>query len=184
MALCAHDRNHLPGQVVPAEQVGLELGAQCLAGQVLDRAGLAVGAVIEQCVQRAAGQREGFAETLGDAGRVVEVEPNGQQTFVGESCHVPRPSGGGDHLPAAPCQGLGAGVADTAGAPGNQDAASLSRHGENSHLQAALASMKRRRSRSYGPSGRLSTLAMSGDVRRTRSRSENNRALNSRSVTL
>ena len=52
-----HQRDHPAGQVVVAEEVGLEDFAQGAARQVLDRAGAGEGAVVEQRIQRAAGAR-------------------------------------------------------------------------------------------------------------------------------
>ena len=53
-----HHRDHPPGQVVPAEQVGLELGAKQRRVEILQRAGLGIGAVVEQRVEPAAGGGE------------------------------------------------------------------------------------------------------------------------------
>ena len=55
MALRAHDRDDAPGQIVPAEEIGLELLAQRVDRQVLDRAGLGIAAIVEERVEPAAG---------------------------------------------------------------------------------------------------------------------------------
>ena len=55
LPLRAHHRDHRAGQVVPAKEIRLEYRAQGVGGQVFDRAGQGVGAVVEQRIQRAAG---------------------------------------------------------------------------------------------------------------------------------
>ena len=55
--LLAHQRDDLPRQLVPAEEIGLELFAQHVGRQVLDGAGLAIGAVVEQRIDASAGAR-------------------------------------------------------------------------------------------------------------------------------
>jgi hypothetical protein len=57
MALRPHQRDHPAGQVVIAEEVGLEDLAQGAARQVLDRAGTGEGPVVVKRIQRAAGAR-------------------------------------------------------------------------------------------------------------------------------
>ena len=58
MALPAHRRDDAPRQIVPAEEVRLELRAQHVGRHVFERAGLGVGAVVEERVERAAGLGE------------------------------------------------------------------------------------------------------------------------------
>lgn len=54
-ALAAHHRHEPAGQVVPAEEIGLELLAQGGHRQILDRARLRIGAIVEQSIDPAAG---------------------------------------------------------------------------------------------------------------------------------
>ena len=51
MALRAHHRHDAAGQIVPAEDIRLELLAQRRDRQVLDGAGLRIGAVVEERVE-------------------------------------------------------------------------------------------------------------------------------------
>lgn len=54
MTLTAHHRHQTAGQVMPAEEIRLELLLERRNGQVLDGAGLSVGAVVEQGIELAA----------------------------------------------------------------------------------------------------------------------------------
>ena len=54
-AIGPHQRQAGARQLMPAKHIGLELGLQHLAAQILDRARLAIGAIVEQPVELAAG---------------------------------------------------------------------------------------------------------------------------------
>ena len=58
MALGAHRRHDAAGEVVPAEEVRLELGAQGLDRQVFDRACLGIGAMGGRFIDGAVRQPE------------------------------------------------------------------------------------------------------------------------------
>ncbi|MNV41915.1 hypothetical protein D3C71_1335690 [compost metagenome] len=65
MTLRPHQRDDLAGQLVPAEEIGLELDAQHVRRQVLHRSRLAIGAVVEQRVDLSAGAgRHGFHQLV------------------------------------------------------------------------------------------------------------------------
>jgi hypothetical protein len=54
-AVSAHRWNDAPGEIMPAEDIGLELGAEHLRSDILERAGLAVPAIVEQRIELAVG---------------------------------------------------------------------------------------------------------------------------------
>jgi hypothetical protein len=121
LPLAAHERDDATGQVVPAEQVGFELGAQDVAAQILDRARLTIGAVVEQRVEPSAGQLQRAFQCRADARRIVQIQSHRAQSLRFESGDVLGPTRRSDHLPAAPRQFMRAVVADAAGAAGDED---------------------------------------------------------------
>ena len=50
-AVSAHRRNYTLGQIVPAEHIGLELGAEHVTPDVFQRTRLAVAAIVERRVE-------------------------------------------------------------------------------------------------------------------------------------
>lgn len=118
-----HGRQQLANEVVPAEQVGVELLAQRLGGQILQRAGLAVGAVVEQAIQAATGQCLRLGRAPLYAGLVGQVQLDGQQTQLAQLRHVLGLAGGGDDGVTVLAERLGGGQADAAGAAGDQNEA-------------------------------------------------------------
>ena len=111
-----------PGQFVPAEEIGLEELADVLGRHVLEGAGLAVGAVVEQRVELAAGALEHLVDGGGDGGAVGKVEAQRLQPLAGEAVGVLLPAAGGEDAPAAVLlEGMGAVVADAGRTAGDQD---------------------------------------------------------------
>ena len=100
MPLRPHHRDHPPGQIMPAEEVGLELGPERIDREILDRTDLAVAAIVEQRVAASAGGRHSRVEECGDAAGVGVVEPKGFDAVVAERCDVFFGTGGGYDIPA------------------------------------------------------------------------------------
>ena len=88
MTLRAHHRNDLAGQFVPAKEIGLKNSAQPVGGQVFDRAGQAMRAVVEQRVQCAAGGLKHFGQTCGDAVAVGIVDPGAVKALRPQSVAI------------------------------------------------------------------------------------------------
>lgn len=109
--------------MVPAEQIGIELLAQRLGGQILQRAGLAVGAVVEQAIEAAAGQYLRLSRAPLYAGLVGQIQLDRQQTQLTQLRHVLGLAGGGDDGVAVLAERLGGSQADAAGAAGDQNEA-------------------------------------------------------------
>lgn len=74
MALAAHHRHEASGQVVPAEEIGLELLPQCRNRQVFDGARLCMGAIVEQGVEAPACSFQHRCHKGGDRLRLAVVE--------------------------------------------------------------------------------------------------------------
>ncbi len=74
VALPAHHRDDAAGELVGAEQVGLELRPQHLPAQILHRSRLPVGAVVEQGVEGAPGPLQDALHGLPDGGRVIQIQ--------------------------------------------------------------------------------------------------------------
>jgi len=124
MTLLAHDRQNQAGEFVPAEEIGLEELADVLGRHVLEGAGLAVGAVVEQRVELAAGALEHFFDPRRDGGAVGEVEAQRLQPLAGEAVGVLLPAARGKDAPAAVLvERAGAVIADARRAAGDQDGA-------------------------------------------------------------
>ena len=75
-AIGAHQRHEAAGEIVPAENIGLELFCQKLARDVFHGTGLAVSAIVEQRIKLAvAGFRDIFDQFLNGFGLgVIEIE--------------------------------------------------------------------------------------------------------------
>ncbi|BAN69556.1 hypothetical protein EBS_1677 [endosymbiont of unidentified scaly snail isolate Monju] len=116
----AHHRDGQAGELVPAEQIGLQLRQQGLAREVFDRAGQAPGAVVEQAVEMAPGELHGLLEPRLHAVRVVEVEAHCLQPLRAQPGLVVGAACAGDHRPAPPLQAMCHMVADAAGAARDQ----------------------------------------------------------------
>ena len=97
---------------MPAEQVGLELFAQHVTAEILDGAGLAVGAVMKDRVEPVAGACEDLRDSGLDRVAVIQVELQAFQALGDESFDVGRFAGGCKHAPAAFVQAMCNTVAD------------------------------------------------------------------------
>ena len=106
MALGAHDGNDAVGQLHGTEHVGFELLAQHRARQVFHGSGLAVGAVVEKCIECAAGAGKNFVQRPPDGIRVGQVELHAFQTLGLQSSHIGIAAGRREHAPASRRQSL------------------------------------------------------------------------------
>jgi len=88
--------------MVPAEHIRLELGAQNLRLEILDRTGLAIGAVVEQRREPAVGRFDHVPRRFFDRVRlgVIEIEAL-DADFVAQALQIFGFAGGGEHAPAA-----------------------------------------------------------------------------------
>ena len=102
-----HRRDHAGGQIVPAEHIGLELGAEHVAPDVFQRTRLAVAAIVEQRVELAVSCLEHMLGSFGDRVRlrIVEIEALDPDLILeaGDVFRLPRR---GEHAPAARLQCL------------------------------------------------------------------------------
>ncbi len=124
LSLRPHRRDHAARQVVPTDDIGLELSAQHLGRHVLDGAGLAISPVIEQCIERAVRRREHMVRGCGDRLRlrIVEIEAL-QPVLVLQPCEVLRRPRRGEHTPAARLHRARRGEPDARRAAGDEDGA-------------------------------------------------------------
>ena len=77
MALSPHHGDDAGCQVMPAEQIGLELETQHVGRKVFDSAGLTIGAIVEERVYAAAGARENGVDESLDRLRLGVVHQQG-----------------------------------------------------------------------------------------------------------
>ena len=112
LALSAHDGNDAPGQVMPAEEVRLELLPQGLDWQIFNCPGLRVGAVVVECAERAAGAVENCIDQRRDRLRLAVIEIEGFDAVSLQCGDIFRLSRGGENAPAVSLQGAGAIRAD------------------------------------------------------------------------
>ena len=122
VSLRAHDGQDAHGEVVPAEQAGIELVGQRVAREVFQRGGDGKGAVVKECVEGAAGLFEHPVERHADAVGFGEVKLDGIESFALQALHVGGVARAGKDLPAACLQEMGGTVADAAGTAGDKDA--------------------------------------------------------------
>ena len=92
---------------MPAEDIGLELGAKHFGPDVLERARLAISAIVEQCVELSIGCLEHMLGRGGDRVRlgIVEIEALDPDLIL-QTGDVLRLARRGEHAPAARFQGL------------------------------------------------------------------------------
>jgi hypothetical protein len=64
MAGGAHRGDHAAGEVVPAEEIGLELGAEQRGVKVFQCTGLGIGAVVDERIEPAARRRKHAAAAM------------------------------------------------------------------------------------------------------------------------
>jgi hypothetical protein len=107
-----HHRDHLAGQLVPAEKVCFELGAQHVGAHVLQRPRLGVGAVVEERIEPAVRRHEHRVEGAGDRGLVHIVQEEGGHAIRLKRRNVFRLAGGGEDPPAAGLHALRRATAD------------------------------------------------------------------------
>jgi hypothetical protein len=122
-ALLMHGRQKPRGQVMPTEDIGFELGAQNIGWQVLDEAGLAIGAVVEQGIELAVREGKNVICARCNAGWIGVVKLDGLQPFAGEHVEVGRLARGGNDPPATALHADGAGITDAGRASGDEDGA-------------------------------------------------------------
>ena len=115
-----HGRQHLTNEMVPAKQIGVELRLERLRRQVFQRAGLAVGAVVEEPEQASPGQRQRLCRPPLYAGGVRQIQLHSQETLLLQLGDILDLAGGGDHGEAVGAERLGGGEADAAGAAGDK----------------------------------------------------------------
>ncbi|CUX61213.1 hypothetical protein AGR5A_Lc80029 [Agrobacterium genomosp. 5 str. CFBP 6626] len=106
---------------MPAEDVGFELLAQRLDRQILHRARLAIGAVVEERVDAAAGSGRHRFHKRGDGFRFGVVHDQGFDALIFQSCHVGDTPHGGKDPPAVAVERAGAMGADARGAACDDD---------------------------------------------------------------
>ena len=123
MALAAHGGEHRAGEFVGAEEVGLELFAQHRAGEILHRPGLAVGAVVEEGVQSAAGRPQHHLHRRHDGGGIGEIQMQRFQPLGAQPFHVLPPPRRGEDPPATFLQRTGTVPADARGTASDQNGA-------------------------------------------------------------
>src|SRR5262249_7281399 len=135
--LPAHHRDDAAGELVPAEEVGLELVANQVGGHVLDGAGLGVAAIVEERVETAVGAPENVAERRLDGAGVGQIEPEGLEPLVLEPLAVVGVARRRKDAPTTQLQPLRSGEADAGRATGNENRALRRRHCLASLAEAA-----------------------------------------------
>jgi hypothetical protein len=108
-----HPRQDKTRELVHAEDVRREDQFQRLARDIFGRAGHAVAAIVEQCVERSARDLHGLAPSLFDARRIAVVDPNAVEPVGLPRGHVLGLAAGGDHAPAPVAQRMRSREADT-----------------------------------------------------------------------
>ena len=107
MPLRPHDRNHLPRQFVPAKEVCFENLAQTLGRQILDRAGQAVRAVVEQCIQRATCGFKHFVQPGRDTVGIRIVDLRAFKALRPQAIAITLLAAGRKNAPAAGAHAMG-----------------------------------------------------------------------------
>jgi len=102
VTLPAHHRKHSAGELVPAEEVRLELLAQHVGAQVLDRTRLTVRAVVDERVESPLRPLQRRFHPRADRLAVVEVEPQRLETEAREPLDIGLLACRGEH-PVAAC---------------------------------------------------------------------------------
>jgi membrane protein len=121
MALPTHCRQSQTRQSVPSEKIRLELLAKDIGLQVLHRASLRIGAVIEHCVQRAASRGQHGRERALNRFRFGVVEINRREARIGQHGEIGLVSRGCEYGPAGLPQAHCAVAADSRGTAGDKD---------------------------------------------------------------
>ena len=174
VTLAAHDRDDAAGQLMPAEEVRLELRAEHRCRNVFQRARLRIGAVVEERVEPAARRREHRIGGGGDGILLGIVEVEGVESFRLQRGDVLRLAGGGEDAPAARLHAERGAAADPARAAGDEDG---SRHSSphsirvqriKERCRSILAGQSARIGSVRSPSGRPSRNAF-GPIRLLRS---------------
>ena len=149
-ALAPERRQQRAGQLVQAEHVGLELGAQGRAGHVLEGAGLAIARVVDERAERAVRAREGFGRGGIDGSGIGEIQRDGFEPLRAQGVEIGGGARGGEDPPTGDAQRLGRGGADAGRAAGDQDRAGW--NGGNAHAGASSPRGPRtsRRERGHG----------------------------------
>jgi hypothetical protein len=120
-ALPSHDRNGEPRQFMPAEEIRLELRTQHIGGKVLHRAGLAIGAIVEQGVEPATGPRHHLAKSCPYGWLVGIVETDRLKAKRLKCGNVLPLARCGEDAPAVLTQPHGAMAADAGGTAGYEN---------------------------------------------------------------
>ncbi len=120
LARSQHGGQHLTNEVVPAEQVGVELFPERLGGEILQGTRLAIGTVVEQTVEAAPGQGQRLCRPALYAGGVGEIQLHRQEPLLLQQGDVLGLAGRGNDGEAVGAERLGGGEADAAGAAGDK----------------------------------------------------------------
>lgn len=112
-----HLRQHRVGQFLESEDIGFELTAHGVAGQVLEGAGLSVAGVVHETVDAVADRRDGVADRVGGH----DIEGDGLEALVAQHGQIRLFAGGGADGPAEAAHVFGGGEADAGGAAGDED---------------------------------------------------------------
>jgi hypothetical protein len=113
VSLRDHPRQDEPRELVHPEDIRREDQFQCVARDIFGRAGHAVAAIVEQCVERSARHLHGLAPSLFDARRIAVVDPNAVEPVGLPRGHVLGLATGGDDPPTPPAQRMRSREADT-----------------------------------------------------------------------
>ena len=102
-----HRWNDAGGQVVPAEHIRFELGAEHVTVDVLERAWLGIPAIVEKRGELPAGRRQHCVRRSRDRGRlgIIEIDALDAKLVLepGDVFRLPRR---GEHTPAPRLHGL------------------------------------------------------------------------------
>jgi hypothetical protein len=121
---CDHTRQRKARELVNAEDVGRKDQFERLARHVFGSAGHAVPTVVEQCVERSAGQLHGLRPPRLDACRISVIDPHAVEPLGAPRLDILGFPARRDHAPVPVAQRPRGREADPRGTPGNEYAAS------------------------------------------------------------
>jgi hypothetical protein len=121
--LLAHDSNHEGCQLMPSEEINLELLPQGIAGKVFHGTGLGIGPVVEEDVHPSSGVFQRLIERTLDGIRIRKVEQERRETLVPKSIHILWLTSSGNDSVSTLLEFDCCVIANAGGASGNKDVA-------------------------------------------------------------
>ncbi len=121
MTLSAHDRDDQTGEFMPAEEIGIELSLQHLHRQVFDRARLAISAIVEEGVERAASSGRHIGDEAADAAEIGVIHQKGLYAGALKGRAILFMPDGGKDAPAFFTKCTGAKCTDACGTAGDEN---------------------------------------------------------------